>query len=260
MGGWNLNSNDLVARVYRKSENEMFGDIVTGDLVDVWTTNNSELFPDFADNPHTYDYAAHTVATPKSTLVEDNQFGTHFRIVYDLNDTDLALLLGDFKVQGVPFVGTDGVWDINDTWNQYFGRTVSDTGDMASQTSYIPINSTYFEIQNALHYFFNNVNRDSQHSMCSIFSDSTRLSEVVAWYLALGSDVVDKLSLTPDFKVTVKDTMDYILYKANVSNPHGSALFSSINSRNTIIVIAIVVMISASAVSCFLIIRKKKRA
>ena len=55
------------------------------------------------------------MATPKSTLVEDNQFGTHFRIVYDLNDADLALLLGDFKVQGIPYVGTDGVWDINDT-------------------------------------------------------------------------------------------------------------------------------------------------
>ena len=265
LGGWNINSTDLVTRVYRKSNNEMFADVVTGDLASSLTTiNNSELFPDFAGNTHSYDYAAHTVATPKSTLVEDNQFGTHFRIAYDLNDADLALLLGDFKVQGIPYVGTDGVWDINDTWNlsgnQYFGRTISDTGDMASQTSYIPINSTYFEIQNALHYFFNNVNRDSEHSMCSIFSDSTRLSEVVAWYLALGSDVVDKLALTPDFKVTVKDTMDYILYKANVGNPHGAALFSSINNRNTIIIIAIVVMISVSAVSCFLIIRKKKRA
>ena len=259
LGGWNINASDLVARVYRKSASEMFADVVTGDLVNVWTTSASELFPHYAEK--TYNYADHVVASPKSATAEDTAFGTHFRIVYDLNDADLSLLTGDFKVEGIPFTGTDGVWGANQIWNlggnEYFGSSISDTGDMAAQASYIPINSNYFAVQDALHYYFNNVSRDANHSMCSILSDSTRLSAVTSWYAGLSSNVVDKLAITPDHRVTVKNTLDYIMVQANVSNPHALGMLAIANNSGAIIVLTIIAVISISGISGYFFFKKK---
>jgi hypothetical protein len=260
LSGWALNPTDLVTRVYRKSSTEMFADVVTGDLVNAWTTSESELFPDFVEK--NYNYAAHTVATPKSTFVEDTAFGTHFRIVYDLNDSDLALLTGDFKVQGIPFSGTDGVWLVSHTWdlsgNQYFGSSISSTGDMATQASYITIDAKYFAIQDALHYFFTNVNRDSNHSMCSILNDNARLNEVTTWYQGLSSEIVDKLAITPDHNVTVKETLDYVLFQANANNPHASALYFLVSDKNNLTALFVVMSLTMAGIVVSAILIKKK--
>lgn len=263
LGGWSLGANDLVARVYRKSNTEMFADVVAGDLGSIWKTNESELFPDWGENPHSYDYAAHTVATPKATAVEETEFGTHFYIVYDLNDTDLALLAGDFKVQGIPFTGTDGVWIMNNSWNlggnEYFGRSISDTGDMASQESYIPINAQYFAVQEALDFFFSKVSRDANHSMCALFDDATKLNEVVTWYQGLSSEIVNKLAITPDHDVTVKQTLDYIMFKASATNPHLSSLFNLAGNKNNYIILLVATFVAVSGLALFLILRRKAK-
>ena len=263
-GGWALNNSDLVTRVYRKSATEMFADIVTGDLATVWTTNESELFPAWGDNPYSYNYANHTIASPKSAAVEDTAFGTHFRLVYDLNDTDLALLAGDFRVQGVPFTGTDGVWIANHTWNlggnEYFGSSMSDTGDMAFYNSYLVVNSQYFAIQDALHYYFNNVSRDANGSMCSILSDSTRLNAVKAWYEGLDASIVAKLAITPDHDVSVKETLDYIMFKANFVNPHASFFRAFAEDKKTYIAIIVATILAIGGVASFVVFRRKRRA
>ena len=174
----------------------------------------------------------------------------------------LALLTGDFRVQGVPFTGTDGVWIANNTWNlggnEYFGSSISDTGDMAFYNSYLVVNSQYFAIQDALHYYFNNVSRDANGSMCSILSDNTRLNAVKAWYEDLDASIVAKLAITPDHDVSVKETLDYIMFKANFVNPHASIFRMFDNNRNNYVVITIITILTGCGVAAFVFFRRKR--
>ena len=94
--------------------------------------------------------------------------------------------------------------------------------------------------------------------MCSILTDASRLSEVTTWYAGLNNSIVSKLALTPDHNVSAKETLDYIMFVSNVSNPHAAARIVFDADRKSYLVVILVTMLGSCSVVGAILIKRRR--